>query len=78
MDGANQALALELPLGVLAHTLPDGKVALSTLHHHACGRRSIEEKAQSQQYLTPWEEKAVVNNNGESWTTCANKVFTFH
>jgi hypothetical protein len=34
-------------------------IPLSTLHHRACGRRSREEKAQSQQYLTPSEEKAL-------------------
>ena len=33
---------------------------MSTLYHRAKGRRSREEKAQSQQYLTPDEEKAVV------------------
>ena len=37
-----------------------GKVPLCTLHHRAQGRPSIEEKAQSQQYLTPDEERAVV------------------
>jgi Tc5 transposase DNA-binding domain len=36
-------------------------VARSTLHYRAHGRRSKEKKAQSQQYLTPCEEKAVVN-----------------
>jgi len=36
-----------------------GEVPLSTLHR-ARGRRSREEKDQSQQYLTPSEEKAVV------------------
>ena len=35
------------------------QVPLSTLHHRVRGRRSIEEKAQSQQHLTPCEEKAV-------------------
>jgi hypothetical protein len=35
------------------------KVPLSTLHHRAHGRRSKEQKAQSQQYLTPSEEKAL-------------------
>jgi len=34
-------------------------VPLSTLHHRAQGRRSKEQKAQSQQYLTPSEEKAL-------------------
>jgi len=63
MDKASQALALDLPPGVpdtYAARAEHGKVALTTLHHRARGRRSIEEKAQSQQYLTPWEEKAVV------------------
>jgi hypothetical protein len=35
------------------------KVPLSTLHHRARGRRSKEEEAQGQQYLTPLEEKAL-------------------
>jgi hypothetical protein len=34
-------------------------VPLSTLHHRAQGRRSREEKAKSQQYLTPSEESAL-------------------
>jgi hypothetical protein len=34
-------------------------IPLSTLHHRAQGRRSREQKAQSQQYLTPSEEKAL-------------------
>ena len=37
-----------------------GNVPRATLHHRARGRRSIEEKAQSQQYLAPWEEDVVV------------------
>ena len=37
------------------------EVARSTLHHRPRGRRSKKAKAQSQQYLTPSEEKAVVN-----------------
>lgn len=36
-------------------------VPRSTLHHRARGRRSIESKAISQQYLTPSEEKAVAD-----------------
>ena len=36
-------------------------VARSTLHDRAHGQRSKEQKAQSQQYLTVCEEKAVVN-----------------
>ncbi|KAF2259111.1 hypothetical protein CC78DRAFT_621278 [Lojkania enalia] len=38
-----------------------GDVPLSTLHHRARGRRSREAKAQSQLYLTPCEENAVVD-----------------
>ena len=63
MDGASQALTLDLPLGVFdtyASRAEYGKVALSTVHHRARGRRSKEEKAKSQQYLTPCEENAVV------------------
>ena len=37
-----------------------GDVPRTTLQHRARGRRSIEEKAQSQLYLYPWEEKALV------------------
>ena len=63
MDKASQALALDLPPGV-----PDtynsraeyGKVPLSTLYHRTRRRRSREEKAKSQQYLTPYEENAIV------------------
>ncbi|KAM3423207.1 hypothetical protein BST61_g657 [Cercospora zeina] len=36
-------------------------VPRTTLQHRARGRPSIEEKAQSQQYLDPWEERALVN-----------------
>ncbi|KAF2427769.1 hypothetical protein EJ08DRAFT_615507, partial [Tothia fuscella] len=36
-------------------------VPRSTLHHRAQGRQSIEEKALSQQYLTPCEAKAVID-----------------
>jgi len=35
-------------------------VPLSNLHHLARGRRSKEQKAQSQQYLIPLEEKPVI------------------
>ena len=37
-----------------------GNVPRSTLHHRARGRRSREEKAQSQHYLKPYEEDVVV------------------
>jgi hypothetical protein len=63
MVKASQALALELPPGVrdtYAARAEHGNAALSTVHHRARGRRSKEEKAQSQQYLTPLEEKALV------------------
>jgi hypothetical protein len=63
MDRASQVLAQGVPAGV-----PDSYCALadhgyvphSTLHHRARGRPSIEEKAQGQQYLKPWEEDIVV------------------
>jgi hypothetical protein len=56
MDRASEVLALELPPGVpntYAARAEYGKVALSTLHHRARGRRSIEEKAKSQQSTVP-------------------------
>ena len=37
-----------------------GGVPHSTLHRRAQGRRSLEQKAESQQYLTPWEERALL------------------
>ena len=63
MDKASRVLAQGVPPGVpLSYrALADhGEVPHSTLHHRARGRRSIEEKAQSQQYLTPWEEDALI------------------
>jgi hypothetical protein len=63
MDRASQVLAQGVPPGVPKsyRALADhGDVPRSTLHHRARGRRSIEEKAQSQQYLTPLEEDVVV------------------
>jgi hypothetical protein len=62
-DRASQALAEGVPSGVprtFDAMSKRSNVPLSTLHHRAHGRCSIEEKAQSQQYLTPCEEKAVV------------------
>ena len=62
MDRASQVLAQGVPPGVPEsyHALADhGKVPCTTVHHRALGRRLIEEKAQSQQYLTPSEDKAV-------------------
>ena len=35
-------------------------VTRTTLQQRACGRRSLAAKAQTQQYLTPCEEKALV------------------
>jgi len=62
-DRASQALAEGVPPG-LPRTFDAmskrSNVPLSTLHHRAHGRPSIEEKARNQQYLTPCEEKAVV------------------
>lgn len=63
MDKARQVLAQGVPSGVPRsyRTLADhGGVACSTLHHRARGRPSMQDKAQGQQYLTPWEESALV------------------
>lgn len=63
MDKASQVLAEGLPEG-MPHTFTalaaHGNVAVSTLHHRAQGRRSIEAKAESQRYLTRYEANAVV------------------
>ena len=63
MDPASQALADGIPPGIPCtyRALAEyHSVARSTLHDRAHNRRSKEEKAQAQQYLTPCEEKAVV------------------
>ena len=63
MDRASQVLAQGVPFGVPKsyRALADHRgVPRSTLHHRARGRRSLEQKAKSQQYLTPWEESAFV------------------
>ena len=63
MDKASRALAHGVPSEVPTsyRALADRSgVARSTLHYRAHGRQSIEAKAQSQQDLTPAEEKAVV------------------
>ncbi|KAF2174973.1 hypothetical protein K469DRAFT_647732, partial [Zopfia rhizophila CBS 207.26] len=63
MDKASRVLAEGVPPGVpfSYRALADhGDVACSTLNHRRNGRRSIEQKAQDQQYLTPWEEEALV------------------
>jgi hypothetical protein len=62
VDRASQVLAQSLLDDVprtYAARAEQSNVPLSTLHHRAKGRRSREEKAQSQQYLGPEEEKAV-------------------
>jgi hypothetical protein len=62
MGRASQVLAQGVPPGVPKsyHALADhGGVPCTTVHHRALGRRLIEEKAQSQQYLTLSEVKAV-------------------
>src|SRR6266480_866096 len=64
MDRASQALVQGIPPGVrntYRALAEHSGVARSTLHDRAHGQRSKEEKAQSQQYLTPCEEKAVIN-----------------
>lgn len=64
MDEASQVLARGASTDVLRsyRALADhGGIPHTTLHHRARGRRSIVEMAQSQQYLTPSEEKAVVD-----------------
>jgi hypothetical protein len=64
MDPASQALAQGFRLDVrrtYAAISEQSNVPLSTLHHRAQGRLSKQETAQRRQYLTPEEEKAVVN-----------------
>lgn len=63
MDKASRVLAEGVPDGIpntYSALAAHGEIPLSTVHHRACGRRSIEAKAQSQRYLTPCEENAVV------------------
>ena len=63
MDRASQVLAQDVPVAVPKsyRALADyGGVPRSTLYYRVRGRRSIEEKAQSQQYLSPSEDEAVV------------------
>jgi hypothetical protein len=63
MDRASQVLAKGVPDGIpktYSALAVHGNVPFSTLHHRARGRRSREAKVQSQQYLTPCEENAVV------------------
>jgi hypothetical protein len=63
MDKASQVLAQGLLEGLPKsfRALADhSDVPRTTLQHRARGQRSNEEKAQSQLYLYPWEEKALV------------------
>jgi hypothetical protein len=63
MDKASRALAEGVPAGVpfSFRALADhSDVSHSTLHRRSHGGRSFEQKGQDQQYLTPWEEEALV------------------
>jgi hypothetical protein len=63
MDRASQVLAQALPAHIprtYAALADWGDVPLTTIYHRAHGRRSKEEHAQSKQYLTAEEEKAMV------------------
>lgn len=63
MDKASRVLAAGVPEGIpntYSALAAHSNVPLSTLHHRARGRRSKEAKAQSQLYLTKYEENAVV------------------
>jgi hypothetical protein len=62
-DRASQVLAQGCPTGVPKsfRALADhGDALRTTLQHRARGRQSLQDKAQSQQCLRPWEEKALV------------------
>ncbi|KAM0703962.1 hypothetical protein Q7P35_008968 [Cladosporium inversicolor] len=64
MDKASQALAQGVPTGIPSSyraVADHSGVPYSTLYQRARGRQSIEAKAQGQQYLAPFEEKAVVD-----------------
>jgi hypothetical protein len=64
LDRASQALTHTLPTSVPRsfRAIADHvNVPRSTLHARACGRQSMAAKAESQQYLTPAEEKAMVD-----------------
>ena len=63
MDKASQVLAQGVPVGMPKsyRALADHSgAARSTLHHRAQGRPSLKQKAEGQQYLTPWEERALL------------------
>jgi hypothetical protein len=68
---ANKSAAIDKASCILVQRVPPslsesyharvdrGRVPHTTLHHRARGRRSIEEKARSQQYLAPYEDALV-------------------
>ena len=63
MDHASQALAQGLRpsgYGTWAALSESSGVPLTTLYYRAHKRQSLKDKARSQQYLTPEEEKALV------------------
>jgi hypothetical protein len=63
MDKASRALAEGVPPVVpfSFRALADHReVSHATVHRRSHGGRSLEQKAQDQQYLTPWEEEALV------------------
>jgi hypothetical protein len=64
MHPASQALALELPSGVrrsISARARHGNVPRTTVHYRSKGRQSRKAKDECQQYLTPSEEKALVD-----------------
>ncbi|KAF2623302.1 hypothetical protein BU25DRAFT_181985 [Macroventuria anomochaeta] len=64
MDKASRVLAQAVPPGLYKSyraRAARGKVPHTTIHYRARGRPSIEEKAQSQQYLTLYKEDALVS-----------------
>ena len=63
MDPASQVLAEVVPPGIsnsLRARAHRRNVPRTTVQHRARGRDSLRVKAQRQQYLSPWEEKALV------------------
>lgn len=63
MDRASQVLAQSIPSGIPKsyRALADHRgVPRSTFYHRAQGRRSLKEKATSQQYFTSYEKRAFV------------------
>jgi hypothetical protein len=64
MDAVSQALTLELPPNVrksISARARHGDVPRTTVHYRHQGRPSRAAKAERQQYLTPEEEKALVD-----------------